>query len=369
MVMKINRICAIFNYAPHYREEIFDKMEQSFDIDFFFGDVEINKIKKVNYQIFDKEPTDLKTIKIFGFFTWIKGSIKLCFKNYNYYILTGEPYCLSSWLVLILNIFLRKKTYLWSHGWYGDENNLKKIIKKVYFKLSTGVFLYGDYAKEKMIAEGLSSEKLNVIYNSLSYEKQLVIRNGLKEKNIYADYFQNDYPVLIFTGRLTVVKKLEQLVNAQKKLIDAGNYCNVFIVGDGPDRKHLMDLIQSYKIGNYVHFFGECYDENKIADFYYNANCCISPGNVGLTGIHSMTYGCPVISHDNFCDQMPEFEVIRDGVSGAFFKQDDIESLVSAITNVLKLDRDIIRENCFNIIDQSFNTRTQIEILKRVINY
>ena len=52
------------------------------------------------------------------------------------------------------------------------------------------------------------------------------------------------------------------------------------------------------------------YDENEIGDLIYNADLCVSPGNVGLTAIHTLTYGTPVLSHANFPNQMPEFEAI-----------------------------------------------------------
>ena len=42
---------------------------------------------------------------------------------------------------------------------------------------------------------------------------------------------------------------------------------------------------------------------------------CVSPGNVGLTAIHSLTYGTPVLTHDNFNFQMPEAEAIEENIS------------------------------------------------------
>ena len=102
----------------------------------------------------------------------------------------------------------------------------------------------------------------------------------------------------------------------------------------------------------------------------YNADLCVAPGNIGLTAMHAMMFGCPCISHDDFCWQMPEFEAIREGKTGCFFKRDDINSLASTISKWLKEKenkRQEVREACFKEIDENWNPHKQIKIIKSVI--
>ena len=54
---------------------------------------------------------------------------------------------------------------------------------------------------------------------------------------------------------------------------------------------------------------------------------CVSPGNVGLTAIHSLTYGTPVLTHDDFNFQMPEAEAIKENISGIFFRINNANDL------------------------------------------
>lgn len=58
---------------------------------------------------------------------------------------------------------------------------------------------------------------------------------------------------------------------------------------------------------------------------------CVCPAAVGLTAIHALSYGCPVISNDNVETQMPEFESIVEGETGSLFKENDIEDLVEKL--------------------------------------
>lgn len=362
-------IACILNYPAHYRENIFLKMEKSLDCDFYFGDIESDKIKRIDSNLFVKQITNLQTSKLLFGFSWIKGMLPLLFKNYNSYILTADPFIFSNWIFLILNFFLKKKIYLWGHGWYGREGKMKSVIKTIFFRLSNGIFLYGNYAKKLMVSEGFNANKLHVIYNSLDYDVQFKIRKRLRNSSIFQVIFKNDYPVIIFTGRLTKVKQINLLIEAHHLLHKQNIKLNIFILGDGPEKDSLEKLIEKKGLQKYYCFYGACYDEIKIGEFYYNSHVCVSPGNVGLTGIHSMSYGCPVITHNDFPNQMPEFEAITDGVNGLFFEAGNPKYLSKCIFEFINLtfNREDIRIECFDVIDKYYNPYYQMELLNKVL--
>ena len=192
MAIKFNsqvRVCCSLNFAPHYREEIFLRMEKELDCDFFFGDRTYGTIKKIDYSEFHKKVEELTFTNVFNKIHFLKGQARLSSANYTHYVITGQYNNVSAWLLLLLNKVRGKKTFIWNHGWYGNESFLKIIIKKAQLKLASGYFLYGAYAKNLMEKEGFDSNKLHVIYNSLSYTEQLKIRNGLTRTSIYLECY------------------------------------------------------------------------------------------------------------------------------------------------------------------------------------
>ena len=322
-----NKVCCSLNFAPHYREEIFLRMEKDLDCDFFFGNRTYGTIKKIDYSRFNKKVKELVFKKVFNQFYFLKGQTRLSFANYSYYIITGQPYNLSAWALLIFNKIRGKKTFIWNHGWYGNENFLKKILKKIQLKLAEGYFLYGTYAKNLMEKEGFDSSKLNVVYNSLSYTEQLKIRNQLQKTSIYFDHFNNSNPTLLFIGRLTKIKKLHLLLEAMQLANKEECYFNLVLIGEGTEKQFLEGVVEKFKLKQNTWFYGSCYKEEQIGELIYNADICISPGNIGLTAIHSLMYGTPAITHSNFTNQMPEFEAIIKNKTGNFFKENDIDDL------------------------------------------
>lgn len=367
----VTKSCSIFNYASHYREGIYLLMDKELDVDFYFGDKLNTKIKKINYTIFNNSVAEVSNKWLFGPLYYQKGVVKLLRKKYDKYIVTGELYCISTWLFMIFAKFTNKKVYLWGHGWYGRESVIKKIIKKLYYSLCDGVFLYGDYAKELMIDNGIKEDKLHVIYNSLDYDSQLENRKNIDKTSIYTDHFGNEDKVIYFIGRLNKSKRLDMVIDALSILKSRGKEYNLVLIGTGDDKDNLKDYAKQKGFKN-IWFYGACYDETELSNLIYNVELCVSPGNIGLTAIHSLMYGTPVITHNSFPYQGPEFEAIQENETGMFFEYNNVESLANKIEEWFEISskqsREEIAEKCFKIIDEKYNPHYQIEVLKSVLD-
>lgn len=367
----MSKLCMLYNFAPKYREAIFRAIDNRWDTDWYFGS-NFTDIKGLDYEILSNY-TELPNVSLFSHWYWQKGAVSLAWnKDYETYFLLGDPHCLSNWiLAAYIRLFYGKKKHLyyWTHGWYGKEKRLTRIVKKFYFKMADGIFLYGEYARGLMTKMGFDASKLFVIHNSLDYDKQKAIRGTIAENGIYKNHFGNDNPTLIFIGRLTKVKKLEMLIEAVAKLNESDRPVNVILVGDGTEFEKLQFLSKKLAVESQCWFYGACYDENKNAELIYNADLCVAPGNVGLTAMHSMAFGTPVISHDDFRWQMPEFEAIKPRLTGNFFKKDDLNSLVMAIENWISNhpDREAVRKSCYNEIDNYWTPEYQMSILEKYL--
>lgn len=363
------RIAMVFPYAPLYREPIYLMMDKTFDIDWYFCGNSDHSLKKMDYSTFKSVDTSMKEQLFKGYSFWYEGLTSLPLSKYDYLVIPGQTHCLAEWYLAMKYGHKLKgpKVYFWSHGWYGKETKIQKMLKKIYYSYADGMFVYGDRAKNLMIKEGYSAEKLHPIHNSLDYDKQIVIRESLSANGIYSKHFGNDNPVLLFIGRLTEVKQLGLLVEAVGELAKKGHNYNLVFVGDGEERLTLQEQVSAYGLLQHVWFYGECYDENINAELIYNADLCVSPGNIGLTAIHSLVFGTPCLTHNKFECQMPESEAIKDGETGCFFKYRDVDSLMDSIQKWFEKNkgrRDEVRKSCYKIIDAQWNPYYQINVLK-----
>lgn len=367
----MNRTLLLFRYAALYRTSIYLEIEKEFNADFSFSAKISIPIKKMDYSILQRCKLFGEEKEIIGGFHYMSSFQDINIDQYNNIIMAGDSKDLTVWKVLIINKFKKnkQKTILWSHGWYGREGYLKSIIKKKLFNLADEILLYGEYARKLMIANGFDSSKLHVIYNSLDYDNQLAIREKMKISDIYIKKFNNNSKNLIFIGRLTREKKLNLLIEAILILKRNGFETNLTLIGDGNEGEDLKSLANKYSLEKNIWFYGASYNEDFLSELIYNADICVSPGNVGLTAIHSMTYGTPVVTHKDFTHQGPEFEAIIEGKTGSYFNFNEAVSLANTIYNWFNkiIDREQIRENCYEIIDKKYNPHYQIEVLRQIL--
>lgn len=367
-----NKTCCIFNFAPHYRSSIYKLMDKEVGCDFYFGDKVATSIKKLDYVELHGFQKEVKNhFFLNNKFIWQKGVVSLIFKpKYKYFVLTGDSSILSNWVIAFFALLLNKKVFLWMHGLKGELSWKGKILTYPLYHMASKFLLYSDYSREFMVKKGFNSNKMICIYNSLDYNLQLDVRKGLVKTNIYVQYFKNNLPVLIYIGRIQKLKKIGLIIEAMAILRDKNIFCNLVIIGSDTENTGTEELIIKNKFENNVWMYGACYEENKLGELIYNADVCVSPGNIGLTAMHSFSYGTPAITHNNFSNQMPEFEAISPGFTGDFFLEDNVDDLSNKIQkwiNLNEFQRDNVRAATFKIIDERYNPHYQVEVLQKLL--
>lgn len=360
------------NMAPHYRTAMYQLMDRELGCDFCFGD-KVGDIKKMDYSLLKGKIIELKNITFpHGYYQ--KGMMKMLKADYDTYIICAEPRCITTWTFLLFRklFYPNKRVYTWGHGMLGKEGWLKQLAYKSIYGMLTGAFIYNERSTRLMIERGIPSSKLRTIYNSLDYDAQLPIRQVLKPSRLYQDHFGNDNKNIVFIGRLTKVKRFDLLLDAIAELRRKGKVINVTFIGDGTERQSMECRVAELNIKDQVWFYGACYDELQNAELIYNADLCVSPGNIGLTSMHVLMFGCPAITNDDFNHQMPEFEAIQEDITGGFFKAGDSSSLAERINKWFELhkdDREQVRRACYNVIDTKWNPHYQIKVLKEFIGF
>lgn len=329
------RVVIVYHFFAHYRAAIMQGLLDSKDIEYFLvGDREEPDRSIEAWQPPKERWMVTRCVKVAGNMLWQTGLLKLALRHdIDAFVFLGNVNFLSTWCSAALARFKGKRVLFWTHGWIRDESGLKNQIRKCFYRLAHGLLLYGNRAKLIGMKNGFASEALYVVYNSLDYSKQRAIRENISDayiKNVRTRLFpDSSAPVLICTGRLIKLKRLDLLLEAMCILRMEKIETCLLLVGDGPEQPALEKL--AHAEGLTVHFYGACYDENRLAELIMAANVAVSPGQVGLTAMHSLAYGVPVITHDDSDTQMPESEAILPGRTGDLFRRGDARDLAQVL--------------------------------------
>ncbi len=295
-------------------------------------------------------------------------------KSTEVLVILGNPNIFATWVLAILGRMNGKKVVFWAHGWLAQESLHKRWLRRMYYQLSHSMLVYGDRSKTIGVSQGYNPDRVRVVYNSLDYETSTRIFEQIESgadggvscaRQLFGDPLR---PLIICTARLTELCRFDVLLQAAHQLGRMGLEVNVLLVGDGPSRHELERLALQLELS--VHFYGACYDEDVLGRLIYDADATVSPGKIGLTAIHSLSYGTPAFTHGDMDRQMPEVEAITPGVTGDFFCRNSVDDLAFVLKRWFESgnDRAQVRRECRSIVSQRWNPAKQRELIESALD-
>jgi glycosyltransferase involved in cell wall biosynthesis len=176
-------------------------------------------------------------------------------------------------------------------------------------------------------------QKIAVIYNPVDIEQIM----HLSKKKISYLLSQEDVPIIIGIGRLSIEKGHSYLLKAVHIILSKGIQCRLIICGQGLKRERLEKLAVDLKIDDKVTFLG--FQDNPYK-YLANSTVFVIPSlyegfpNVLL---EAMALGIPSVA--TRCPTGPD-EIITEGVDGILVPPADEKAIADAIKKLL-LDEDL----------------------------
>ena len=374
------KILFITNFFPSYRKSIWEKLlnNKKNDVIFYFDPIQNDgiQVEELFFSESNKLENRFKKVKNFYFFgrvIWQSKIIKECLSaSFNQAIFLGDMNILSTWIGLLICRLRNKKTILWTHGFYGNENYIKRWLRILFYSIGNKYLLYEQRGKKLMIREGFDASKIFVVYNSLDYELQKEYFENYQKNNIKREFtfFKNSkLKTILFLGRLTSVKKINLLIKSLNKLNSIRVNYNLLIVGEGPQKSLLKKISKEGLEKGWIYFYGKTYNESELSELIYSSDLMVSPGNTGLNSVHALSYGTPVGTHNNFDKQMPEAAIVEDQKTGFFFKENDTKDLSLNIDLWFsKFNISLTRAERRRIIDEKYNPEYQLKEIQKALD-
>lgn len=249
------------------------------------------------------------------------------------------------WIGLVLSKILGREFYVHGQGGYkGRASFFKKMIYTVAVSLSSGYICYTEFSKNsiKNLVPYFLYNKISVVDNSLY----------MVSENLF-DVTSNG---LFYVGRLREGCGIELALKAAESL-----GITMHVIGDG---EYLEQLKKKYLS---AYFYGAVFDveqQKKIASLCMAG---IYGGDAGLSVVHYMAWGLPVIVHSSMAQHMgPEPSYICDKYNGLLFNREDLNSLKEVVKSIsvdLEL-REKLSLGALNTFSQLSNPPMHAKFLK-----
>ncbi|MGX7328195.1 glycosyltransferase family 4 protein [Enterococcus bulliens] len=177
-----------------------------------------------------------------------------------------------------------------------------KYFSRLFVNHSTGVVCpserviktlreYGVSIPMRIIPTGIEIERFKRPDITLSMKTQLRTTLGLTSQHI----------MLLSLSRLSYEKNIQAILHGMPEILAANPLIRLVIVGDGPYKSHLEEIIATYGIEDSIIFVGEV-PNKEVALYYHAADYFVSTSTSetqGLTYTEAMAAGLPLIVEGN----------------------------------------------------------------------
>ena len=362
------------NFVSHYRRRLFELLSRSDEIHFTIASD--NQSESTGIEVANLKTSNIrwkfcasKTLPRSSFY-WHPQFMKLaCEEKPDAVVTIGNPYVLTSWALLLWGKVTSTPIILWTHGLLGPGAGFRAYIRLHFYRLASALLLYGDHAKTLLANAGIDPRRMFVIYNSLDSENQEQYLREVTPSDI--NDFRSKIGILageravIFSGRLQTNKKLGALLDAVGILCTRELTVHVVFIGDGQEKSALAEQSDKLGIASQVHFLGESYDERVIATAFMASDLSVIPSGAGLSVMHALGYGVPVLLHDRPHEHFPEWEAIREGETGFFYRYGDTNDMADKIEAALfpTSQKETMTERCLSMIRSRYNASAHSEAI------
>ncbi|MDP2691830.1 MAG: glycosyltransferase [bacterium] len=208
-------------------------------------------------------------------------------------------------------------------------------IERKGMEASDHIIAVSEFTKQKIIQNyGISPDKITVVHNAV-----------LKEKEYFKlqPQIENQDPVILFLGRMTLQKGPEYFLHMAKQVLEKEPKAKFVMAGDGDMMHRMIELSTELRIAKNVLFAGYL-SGPEIDKAYANADLYIMPSvsePFGITPLEAIKNGTPVM----ISRQSGVSEVIRNALRVDFWDIEEMANKTLAVIHYKKLREFLIQES------------------------
>ena len=294
-------------------------------------------------------------------------------RDYDVVFVDGNPRYLSHFfLASYLRIFASRKVVLWTMVHTYTANPITGWIRLAWTRFFKKVLVYTDYEAELLKNSGYKGVCIGM-NNGLDQSAIDKVREDWNEESLSVWKQQMKLSrkrVILSCTRLIRKNKLDEFMRQFAQL--GAKYSDILwvVIGDGEERERLEELARELSLTNAVRFMGSIFEEAELAPWFLSAEVCVHPGAIGLTLLHSLGYGLPVLTHDERKYHGPEFAAITNRENSYTYKYGDYDSLRFELCSILENKRGLkkCKINALYTARNIYNTDVMVDRFLKLVN-
>jgi N-acetyl-alpha-D-glucosaminyl L-malate synthase BshA len=288
----------------------------------FHQNIFVHEVEAASYPLFKYPPYELGLVTKLVELAESQG-LDLIHSHY------AVPHAASAYLAKQILDSPRLKTLTTLHGTditlVGADPSFRRVVKFA-IERSDGVTAVSRYLRNRTVEEFDIRREIRVIPNFIEVVRP---EPDLEACNRKA-FAPGNEKILMHASNFRPVKRIGDVVRIFARVREKVP-AKLLLVGEGPERLFIQQLVRELKLSGDVHFLGE---QDQLEPLFFCADLFLLPSeqeSFGLTALEAMNCGVPVIAAD--IGGLPE--VVTHGETGFLFPVGDVAAMAESAVALL----------------------------------
>lgn len=273
---------------------------------------------------------------------WHRGQLRAALAgDTQILVLSWDIRYLSLFPAIVLARLSGKRVLLWGHGYSKSGARASERARLTIAHTANAVVAYG-YESAQWIEEHSGALRVFVVPNTINEVPIELVREAwLREGRATAAQSLDVVGTralparLLFVSRMRHDKGIGSVLSAVQALRARGLAVHADLVGDGPALPALQREAERLAIQEHVVFHGALYDQAQLSRLFMLAHVFVHPRNIGLSAIHALAYGLPVVTSNDLRRHGPEAEAVIHGYNGLLYLDGSDVSMVDMLQRLI----------------------------------
>ena len=261
---------------------------------------------------------------------------------------------------------------LWGHGFSKNESALRVWARDRIAKLATVLMFYDEQTAAAAVERGWPADRVFVAPNAIDQTPLIAARNACLANESTLPQFREqeaitDRRVLLYVSRFSPENRLDLLIEAIDRLRQRQPEVLAVLVGGGLEFDKIEQMVASRGLAEHVRLEGPIYEEAQLAPWFLSAEAFVYPAAIGLSLLHALGYGLPVVTDDASVGHNPEI-IALDSTSGPHqngitYTAGDASSLADTLDHLLTDNalREKLSQNALATVREKYNVPAMVD--------
>jgi len=234
---------------------------------------------------------------------------------------------------------------IWDKYWFeylGKKGLFGWLVERLTSKLTNKNIAVSEKTKKDL--ESLGVKNVKVIHNGIDFKKIEKVKPSEEESDV------------VFAGRLIKDKNVDVLIKAISLIKREIPDIKCIVIGDGPEKEKLMNLVKELKVENNVKFVGFLENHDEVIAYMKSSKVFVLPSTregFGIVALEANACGLPVVTVNHSRNAACDFINNETGFVCELSAEDIAEKILiglemgevmrrKCVENAMKYDWDII---------------------------